>query len=245
MKIRAVSFCLAVAAAMPASSALAGDASHLNILGFSGDGSIFAFEEYGVQDGSGFPYANRFYIDTASDSFVSPSPIRIRLDDETADIAAAREQARLAGEAIVSDAELADNPGYLAGFNAVTELSADPFRIVVNPRPVLPPIDDPLEFRLEEISFAASGTCAGLNDTTRGFRLVAIDSEPGGTTRLLHEDSSVPGSRGCALGYRIGGVQTFMPHQGLSALAVLISVESFGFEGPDHRWMAVTMRPAK
>lgn len=244
MKIRAVSFCLAVAAAMLAPTALAGDASNLNVLGFSGDGSIFAFEEYGVQDGSGFPYANRFYIDTASDSFIAPSPIRVRLDDETAGITAARDQAKAAGEVIVSDMELAENSGYLAGFNAITELSADPIRMVVNPRPVFPPIDDPLEFRLEEMSFAATGTCAGLDSTTTGFRLVAIDSQPGGTTRLLHEDSSVPGSRGCPLGYRIGGVQTFMPHQGLSALAVLISVESFGFEGPDHRWMAVTMRPA-
>ena len=242
MKIRAVSLCLAVACSVFAPSAQAGDASRLNILGFSTDGAIFAFEEFGEQDGSGFPFANRFYIDTASDNFVSPSPIRIRLDDETAGIAAAREQARAAGEAIVSDAELSDNPGYLAGFNAITELSADPFRIVVNPRPVFPPIDAPLEFRLEEISFAASGTCAGINDTTKGFRLVAIDSQPGGATRLLHEDSSVPGSRGCPTGYRIGGVQTFMPHQGVSALVVLISVESFGFEGPDHRWMAVTMR---
>ncbi len=244
MKIHAVSVCLAVAWTVCTPYAKAGDASSVNVLGFSGDGSIFAFEDHGVQDGSGFPYANRFYIDTASDSFVSPSPIRIRLDDETASITAAREQARLAGEAIVSDAELAENSGYLAGFNEITELSADPFIIVVNPRPVFPPIDAPLEFRLEEISFAASDTCAGLDDTTKGFRLVAIDSQPGGATRLLHEDSSVPGSRGCPIGYRIGGVQTFMPHQGASALAVLISVESFGFEGPDHHWMAVTMRSA-
>ena len=244
MKLRAVSVCLAIGLAMSVPFARAGDASQLNVLGFSGDGSIFAFEEYGVQDGSGFPYANRFYIDTASDSFVPPSPIRIRLDDETASVAAARDQAHLAGEAIVSDTELAGNPGYLAGFNAITELSADPFRMVVNPRPVYPPIDEPLEFRLEEISFAASGTCAGVIDTAKGFRLVAIDGRPGGTTKLLHEDSSVPSSRGCPTGYRIGGVQTFMPHQGTSALAVLIAVESFGFEGPDHRWMAVTMRPA-
>jgi hypothetical protein len=40
--------------------AQAGDAAKLDILGFSKDGGVFAFEEYGVQDGSGFPYANRF-----------------------------------------------------------------------------------------------------------------------------------------------------------------------------------------
>jgi len=58
------------------SPALAGDTAEINVLGFSADGSIFAFEEYGVQDGSGFPYANRFYIDTASDKFLPGTPVR-------------------------------------------------------------------------------------------------------------------------------------------------------------------------
>ncbi|RUV10776.1 DUF2259 domain-containing protein, partial [Mesorhizobium sp. M5C.F.Ca.IN.020.32.2.1] len=41
--------------------AQAGDVAELEILGFTSDGGAFAFEEYGVQDGSGFPYANRYY----------------------------------------------------------------------------------------------------------------------------------------------------------------------------------------
>lgn len=244
MTIRAAMLGLASCLATASPQAWAGDASQLNVLGFSGDGGIFAFEEYGRQDGSGFPYANRFYVDTATDSFVSPSPIRVRIDDETLEIADARRQARSSGESIVSDGELAANPGYLAGFNAITELSADPHRMVVNPRPVFPPIDRPLEFRLEEIPFTASESCAGVLETVRGFRLVSIDTAPGGATEVIHEDTSVPSSRGCVTGYRIGGVQTLMTSSDASALAVLISVERFGFEGPDHRWMAVTRSPA-
>ncbi|TIL61031.1 MAG: hypothetical protein E5Y89_28055, partial [Mesorhizobium sp.] len=38
----------------------AGDVAELEILGFSKDGGVFAFEEYGVQDGSGYPYASRY-----------------------------------------------------------------------------------------------------------------------------------------------------------------------------------------
>ena len=236
-----ISAALCIATALPAR---AGDASQLNVLGFSADGSLFAFEEFGRQDGAGFPYADRFYIDTGSDDFVGPSPIRVRIDDENATIGDARTQARAAGEAIVSDAELAANPGYLAGFNAITELSADPHRIVVNPRPVFPPIDPPLEFRLEEIAFPAQGSCAGVLDTVAGFRLLAIDSAPGGVTTVLHEDASVPSSRGCPIGYAFGGVQVFKPFNGASAMAVLIAVKRYGFEGPDHRWMAVTRSPA-
>ncbi len=43
---------ITLAAAAPAS---AGDASTLEVLGFSKDASVFSFEEYGVQDGSAFP----------------------------------------------------------------------------------------------------------------------------------------------------------------------------------------------
>lgn len=223
--------------------ALAGDAAALEILGFSRDGSVFAFEEYGVQDGSGFPYANRYYIDTAKDEFLKGTPIRVRLDDEGADVEAARRQAEERGEAILAQAELAANRGFTAGFNAVTELSADPYRIVVNPRPVFPPIDDPLEFRLEEIPFGnlpGMETCNSQGET-KGFRLLRIETRDQGRTRLLHEDQTIPKSRGCPNGYRIGGVQTFST-DGLSTFAVLIAVRQYGFEGPDFRWMAVTGR---
>ena len=48
-----------------------GDTASIEILGFTADGSVFAFEEYGIQDGSGFPYSHRFYIDTATDRFLA------------------------------------------------------------------------------------------------------------------------------------------------------------------------------
>lgn len=223
----------------------AGDMATLNILGFSSDATTFAFEEYGVQDGSGFPYANRFYIDTSRDEFLPGSPIRVRIDDETASVESARAQAKSQGEVVVPEAELAANPGLAASYNPPTELSADPFRVVVNPRPVDPPVDAPLEFRLEEIRFPATGSCGGVTDYSVGFRLLSIDASAGGKTEVLHEDSSVPSSRGCPTGYRIGGVQTHIPFEGPSAIAVLIAVESFGFEGPDYRWMAVTRHTAR
>lgn len=218
----------------------AGDVAELEILGFTKDGGVFAFEEYGVQDGSGFPYANRYYIDTNDDTFLKGTPIKVRLDDENATLEAARLQARQKGEAIVSQAELTANRGITAGFNPVTELSADPFRMVVNPRPIFSPVDPPLEFRLDEI---------GMNDTERcqsqgeinGFRLLRIEAKDGGQTHLLHEDKSIPQSRGCPNGYQIGAVQTFSLDS-ISAYAVLIAVRQYGFEGPDFRWIAVTGR---
>ncbi|MFZ2101469.1 MAG: DUF2259 domain-containing protein [Oricola sp.] len=241
MDIRYTFACLIGAAtALAGPAAQAGDVATLNILGFSADATTFAFEEYGVQDGSGFPYANRFYIDTTTDNYMAGSPIRVRIDDETASVNEARAQAKTAGEAIIADSELEAHKGFTAGYNAITEISADPFRMVVNPRPVVPMIGQELDIRLEEIAFPAREPCIGMSETSRGFRLTSVAPEPGGAITVLHADSSVPASRGCTSGYRIGGVQSLAPFDGPSAYAVLIAVETFGFEGPDYRWMAVT-----
>lgn len=230
---------IAALAALFIAPAFAGDQSTLNRLGFTDDGSIYAFEEYGIQDGSGFPYANRFYINTADDSFVSGTPIRVRIDDEAASVDDARAQAASEGEAaVVADDAL--QTGFLAGFSAVTELSADPLQMIVNPRPVEPPVDDALAVYLEEKQFTAEGSCEGIAPSVAGFRLLATHIAPGASMRVLHDDDSVPSSRACPLGYRIGGIETFYPDKAPAVYAVLIAVRSFGFEGPDYRWMAVT-----
>lgn len=228
--------------ALSTGTAVAGDFANLNVLGFSSDGNIFAFEEYGVQDGSGFPYASRFYIDTNTDQFIAGSPIRVRIEDETADVAQARADAAAQGQSIITDEILSQNSGYLAGFNTVTEASADPYRMAVNPRPVVPPVDREVEFRLTELQFAPSTDCDGIQNVTTGFKLVQLGLDVGQEARLLHEDASVPGSRKCPDGYRIGGVHTFFPEGSDPVYAVTIAVRSFGFEGPDYNWMAVTTR---
>jgi len=221
-------------------TARAGDVADLEILGFSRDGGVFAFEEFGVQDGSGFPYANRYYIDTNDDSFLKGTPIRVRLDDENATLEAARLEVRQKGEAIVKQAELTANKGITAGFNPVTELSADPHRMAVNPRPIFSAVDRPLEFRLDEIGMNNTEGCESQGEIN-GFRLLRIEAQDGGATKLLHEDKAIPKSRGCPNGYRIGAVQTFSMDS-LSAYAVLITVRQYGFEGPNFRWIAVTGR---
>lgn len=216
-----------------ATPALAGDAAALNILGFSADGKVFAFEEYGIQDGSGFPYANRFYIDTASDSFLPGAPVRARLDSENATIAQAREKAAAEGEKIMPAGAL--ERGFTAAANAITELSADPKKIIALPQPVFPTIDKPVEIRLEEFDMAPARDCA-MFEQTKGFRLLRIDPETGAQIAILHEDKRLPESRGCPLGYSLGGLQTDMRN---GVMTLMIAMRTGGFEGPDHRWLAV------
>ncbi|WP_367714907.1 DUF2259 domain-containing protein [Nitratireductor sp. GISD-1A_MAKvit] len=219
----------------------AGDTATVEILGFSADGSTFAFEEYGVQDGSGFAYANRYYIDTASDSFLPGTPIRVTLQQDGASVFDARAQAKSQAQSVISDTVLARNRGFTAGWNAVTEQSADPFRLAVSPRPVFPSIDSPLEFRLTELPMPDGAECYGFGEPT-GFRLTRIATEPGMQTETVHEDSAIPQSRGCPLGYALTGVQTLYPAEAAPVFAVIIAVRKVGFEGPDHRFIAVTGR---
>ena len=54
----------------------AADAAERAILGFSPDGRWFAFEEYGVQDGSGAPYANIYVIDLDMDRWARDTPVQ-------------------------------------------------------------------------------------------------------------------------------------------------------------------------
>ena len=234
---------LGLITAMWPMAANAGDAARLNILGFSEDGGIFAFEEYGVQDGSGFPYANRFYIDTSTDRFLARTPVRIRIDDENASVATARDEARRLGESATSldDSNLTANIGNTVASNPVTELSADPFKVKVNPRPVFPAIDSALTFTLVETAERPSAACQNIGEI-KGFRLFLHQDKPGAEPEALHVDTSVPASRGCPQGYSIGAIQSYFPDRGTSVIAVLVAVRSFGFEGPDHRWLAVTTR---
>jgi predicted secreted protein len=106
---------------------------------------------------------------------------------------------------------------------------------------VFPAVDPALTIQLEEIPAPASETCQNLGEI-KGFRLTLVEDKPDAKPELLHEDTSVPASRGCPVGYSIGAVQTLYPKNGKPVIAVMIAVRGTGFEGPDYRWLAVTKR---
>ena len=63
--------------------AVAGDRALIDYVGFSADFRYFAFEEFGIQDGSGFAYSNIFVVDLATDSWVVGTPVRVQAESET------------------------------------------------------------------------------------------------------------------------------------------------------------------
>ncbi|MEM9330657.1 MAG: DUF2259 domain-containing protein [Pseudomonadota bacterium] len=215
---------------------LAGDFANRHIHGFSVDGQLFAFEEYGVQDGSGFPYSNIYVINTSTDKWVAGSPFRVRLDDEAKSVYEAREEARILAGPVMKSFE---DRGNLVASNQPTEKGFDKKRMIANPRIVVPPIDDDIEFRIKTLTFPPSPTCEPFGPSI-GFELLRIATDEGRYTKTIHSDKSIPKSRNCPLDYEFADLVTFFPSEGKPKAAILILMKTVGFEGPDGRYLAIT-----
>jgi len=217
-------------------AAAAGDFADRAILGFSPDGSTFAFEEYGVQDGSGFPYANVYVIDTARDAWVSGTPIRVRLDNEDETLANAREAARQRAEPWLTRYGIAPG-GRLVVSNPSTELSADPYAVRFLTENYANWGNHDWTLRLTPIPLPEPIGCENLGPV-QGFRLDLGNWL--GQAWTLHDDTDLPASRGCALDYAIADVITYFPDRSPGGvMVVLLHVITQGFEGPDRRFLAV------
>ena len=221
-----------------AAPALAGDRALLNVIGFSDDGRFFAFEEFGRQDGSGFPYSNIYVIDVINDDWVGP-PARVLIENEETGIAAARAEALAMAApqiaetgigypadiiAMQADGEGSDGtsltfarPGYLDG-----DTIEQSYTLTLSTFPAQSP--RPCEtYATEE---------------TKGFEITLDDSRG---TSVLHKDAdTIPGSRGCAWAYRIYAVAVPLYHEPWKGVAI-VSVYSHGYEGPDRRFIAVPL----
>lgn len=224
---------LALASIAPA---LAGDTAQFNAIGYSANGNYFAFEQFGIQDGSGFPYADVFIIDLLADSFVGGSPFRARIDDEASEIVDARQAAlEMARDALDDDA-IWFPPQTLAlrGDGALDD-DGLAIRYGIPGYGLAEPQGDHT-LSLEIFKAPGGRDCQFFEGDPMGFALLR---DSGGETLELHRDQRVPVSRNCVVTYKFYGV--FNPMHGAddrSAIAVL-SVWSHGFEGPDRRFIAV------
>lgn len=225
---------IALNLALPA-MALAGDFASLTETGFSQDGRIFTFSQSGVQDGSGFPYAEHHFIDLDRDGFIAGSPVRVRLDDESAALSEARRQAREKADPLFSRYG-PFTPGFLAAANPPTETSADPHRIAFRPRAVEPYIDGPVELTLELLPLASKEHCTAFGHEISGFRLTRHKGEE---RQILHEDTRIPESRNCPFDYSFAEIRVFGERPGEWRAVAIIGVRSVGFEGPDYRHIAI------
>lgn len=229
---------LAVSLLASAAPVLAGDAAEFAPLGFSADGRYFAFEEFGIQDGSGFAYAHVFVLDVAEDRWVGGSPFRVRLEEDGNDVSDARAAVRRSAAATL-DRLAVSAPATIVALHGDGEIGNDT-SVLEFGRPGYGMADPEAPARLELTTLLLddSGPCTGYGfDPPVGY---ALSVTTDGGTSELHRDARVPNSRGCTLAYRLYGVVAPMQwHWNALTPVAIISVYTHGFEGPDRRFVAV------
>ena len=217
--------------------ARAGDAALIDYIGYSPDGRYFAFEEYGVQDGSGFGFSNIYVVDLVNDRWVSGTPFRVVMEDFEGELAEARASAGEQAEDLLRDLNVT-TPAHLLALNGDGDPRTGDGKELDFGRPGYG-LSDPVDVQsltLEAVERPAALDCEIIENETYGF-VLRLD----GAT--VHRDTgSIPRSRGCVMDYRIHSVLRpidYVMAQG-GALAV-ISVYPFGFEGPDRRFLVVPL----
>jgi len=238
MRANLAGFCLVASTVIAGGTTQAGDYADSLVLGFSPNGDFFAFEEYGIQDGSGFPYSSVYVIDINSDSWVAGTPVRVQSDDEQTPLTEVRNQALSQAYPIVTQLGIG-TAGRQVASNPATETSADPHFVSFLPRIIVPSGGTELRLNLQETALPAAN-CPDMGQPFQGYRLTLTVGN--GQPVELHNDQTIPSSRGCPLGYGISEVITYYPAQGDMALIALLNVYQVGFEGPDRRFIAVATR---
>jgi len=252
----------AIAALFLSSTVWAGETSRYDVIGFSADGRYFAFEEYGVGDGAGIPYANVFVIDVETDRWVKGTPVRSNLTESDAAEFNQLGKTVEESEKLLLEAVRNDMKAKASKALALVSPSHRGIQRVHNPRSEFSAVPGVVRFstsrlydgynrnisraikrlELEEIALPPAKSCYNQTEKMFGFRLSLIDEETG-RSKQLHADSAVPKSRICPLAYRIEEVISHHPaDEGPISLAILIRYAKPGYEGADGRLLAVTTR---
>jgi predicted secreted protein len=223
-----------------AGPALAGDRALLDYIGFSQDSRYFAFEEFGIQDGSGFAYSTIYVVDLAEDAWVTGTPIRVRHEDETATLAQVRAESADQLAPILADLDITAPVEVLAqNGDGDHEASFGQLRFGV---PGYGRDATRSDYRLSLAERIAQSPlpCADWFSQPPMGLLLTLD-EIGGESRIVHHDERVPRSRGCAQEYRLYSVVQPGWAQSVDSAVAIVSVYPGGFEGPDRRFLAVPL----
>jgi predicted secreted protein len=229
------------------SLAFAGDAAKLTHIGFSGDGKSYAFMQSGVQDGSGFAYAEIRFLDTANNKYSASAVSVIQEDEDTiSTLSDIEEKALKNAEATLKSLEISPSlKGDVLVSRKISDLEARKLKEVsFSNGPIIGGLSAAqykVKLSTTKVKPAANTYC--LNDGVAlkmKLELVNVKSKK---TTVLQEDKTLPASRGCVHSYEIEDVVVINPDQ-MSELAskvvVLIRVFTVGFEGEDVRYMAVS-----
>lgn len=231
--------CLAIWGLLTA-PAVAGDLAELNVFGYSADAAYFAFEEFGVHDGSGAPYSSIYIVDLKKDAWVGGSPFRIPPDNEDAKLDAVRQDARKLAQAHLDAFGTNQPASILAVIGDGVPDSQGKLLSVGQPRYSEPgAVGDPIHLSLATFPTDSPKPCEYiLPGKATGFSLTVSGSD---LAREVHRDTRLPQARGCAMDYRLYAVLVPFETKDMAKAVALVSVYTQGFEGPDRRFIAVPL----
>lgn len=238
MMPRFVSALLFVLISLVALPAHAADSALYDVIGFSEDGNYFAFEEFGIQDGSGFPYSNIYVIDLGLDKWVIGTPVSVIGDDMSRSLTEIRTQAEADAQSFIDNLGI-HVPAQMLAANGDGAINADGLSLDFGLPGFGAEVNGRYALQLEIFKANGGAPCMDwFGADPMGYALIL---KANGTSEDVHRDDGLPRSRGCPETYRISAV--FRPFQGvgLEKMVALLSVYAHGFEGLDRRFIAVPL----
>ena len=244
--MRAPALALAAVIALIPAAAPAADNAERGFALFSNDGRYFAFEQFGIQDGSGFPYSTITVVDLERDRWVEGTPVTVRPETEEATLARTRADAAARVRPILDRLHI-DTAGETLASNPATEIVPDRKTLTFAPYYQGIGLDSathrlPQSARytlsLTDIPFPLSDACYGEEKAQYGFVLRLRDHETK-ASREAYRDKGIPASRYCPLGYDLADIFVFRDFGTRNRYVALVGVYTPGFEGLDRRLIAV------
>jgi predicted secreted protein len=245
-----------VFAAALSCSAHAGDAAARKVIGFSADGTHFAFEQYTQLYDATDVIAEIQVIDTRIDDFAKGSPFAVRTkDDDEREVDAVRADLAKTAKPMLDRLKISE-PG--TRFAGKPSMDLDEIGIYqMDPKPLATTQDITLpdgrklvltlsDQALGKAScYGAGGRGTFGSVIVTGLKLqLAID---GAAPVILQQDKQLPKRRRCVTAYGIAEAYHHQAKDGTQTLAVLIeTVDAHEFHaGPNRRFMAVTTKLPK
>ncbi|MBB3591128.1 putative secreted protein [Rhizobium sp. BK529] len=223
-------------------TAFAGDIANIQPVGFSADGKVFAFQEFGMKNGK-VPYSDTYFINTDTGENLEETPFHLELTDKDADLSKARRQNLTAARKQMDKYDLLTNPGLIAAFNPPTELGSPMKTIRYTTLATDGLARGAYTLLLGDAQVATPDACKTLNNHVVGFTLQLIEKDGAPNRQIVHQDKAIPADRGCPVEYRMGGALVYQPEAGRPVHIALILALSAAPDGRNGRWIAVPVKP--
>lgn len=224
-----------------ATAATAAERAQFALVGYSADGRYFAFEQFGVQDGSGFAYSDLFVIDLDRDEWAA-GPYHEQAGDEAVGLADIRGAVREAAGPALAALDISV-PAVTIALNGDGEPGIEGLTLDFG----VPGYSEPghmfgtYSLALTIYTAPTREDCVVyLGEPAKGF---GLELSSDGVTQTIHHDETIPVSRGCPTTYRVSAVVVPFGAYDISRGVALVSVYAFGFEGVDRRFIALPLVP--